>query len=274
MRALALHDLLAVITLFAAQALVSACDASMSGSAEPAAPVHNGASPRAKMGLITSLPLYWPLDRDTGAILAAGAEEPWARSILEKRYSLVPLDTLADSNRHSGGDGHAGTVAIASALASIERLAVIQPAYLTPSDNVALDQWVNDGGRLLLALDPALTGDYDLPLGDPRRPLASALMPPALARWGLAIRFDEAQQPGVRTIEAQGTDLPIELAGQIELSEEARWNCSVFAAGAAARCEIGEGVVTLIADAVLFEKRDLAGVNGERIDAWLQLAFE
>lgn len=149
------------------------------------------APPPPALGLMSSLPLTWPLDADMEAILGGADPMTWQRLAIGHCYTPVPLDTL------SPADGSAPEDIAKGPLAQLDRLAIIQPRGLSPADNVALDAWVRAGGRLLLALDPALTGDYDLPLGDPRRPVDAALIPPVVARWGLAVRFDEGQAAAV-----------------------------------------------------------------------------
>jgi hypothetical protein len=217
---------------------------------------------------MSSLPLYWPLGADVADIAAGRAEPPWQRRAIEAAYALVPLDTL------SPVAGLAPGAPEADPLAGLERLAVIQPRGLSPADNVALDDWVRGGGRLLLALDPALTGDYDLPLGDPRRPADSALIPPVVARWGMAVRFDEAQELRAEERALAGAALPLALAGEVVVTDPAAADCALLAGGAAARCRVGEGRVTLLADAALFEHPELAGEDGAVLRAVLAEAFE
>ena len=63
--------------------------------------------------------------------------------MIEARYTLQPLDTLSPVPALSPDAPDTDP------LAGLERLAVIQPRGLSPADNVALDQWVRGGGRLL-----------------------------------------------------------------------------------------------------------------------------
>ena len=232
------------------------------------APGDTAAADRPLIGLMTSLPLYWPADAALDDIAAGRAGLPWQRRAIEARYTVLPLDTLASVPPLTPEDPEVDP------LAEITRLAVIQPRGLSPADNVALDDWVRDGGRLLLALDPALTGEYDLPIGDPRRPVDSALIPPVVARWGLAVRFDETQRPEIVRASYAALELPLALPGIIAVSEPATADCTIAAQGAIATCRVGEGQVTLIADAALFEHPELAGENGETIAALLAAAFD
>lgn len=223
---------------------------------------------RAELGLMTSLPLYWPLGAELSEIVSGSVPAPWQRAVLEERHALVLLDTL--SPIEGLGEGAAEV----DPLAGLGRLAVIQPRGLAPADNVALDDWVRGGGRLLLVLDPQLTGDYDLPLGDPRRPSDAALIPPVVARWGLAISFDEDQGEGARYARIGAGTIPLRLAGTIAVSELAAGQCTLLAEGAAARCRVGQGQVTLLADAAVFEDEEPSAEARAGIAALLDFAFE
>lgn len=237
--------------LLAVIAGLTGCDtAPAAPSAPPSPPV-----PAERLGLMTSLPIYWPLGTEI-ADLAAGVPATWQKAALAPDWELYPLDTL------SPVPGLSPDAPEVDPLAGLTRIAVIQPRGLSPADNVGLDGWVRAGGRLLLVLDPALTGEYDLPLGDPRRPVDAALVPPVVARWGMAISFDEAQAATARTARLDTAPLPLVLAGQIAIADPAAADCTLLADGAAARCAVEKGQVTLIADAAVFEHDELAGESG------------
>lgn len=232
------------------------------------APAEPEDGPRPELGLMTSLPLYWPADAGIADLAAGRAAPPWQREAIETRFASVPLDTLSPLPALSPGGPETDP------LGDLDRLAVIQPRGLSPADNVALDQWVRGGGQLLLALDPALTGDYEAPLGDPRRPVDTALIPPVVARWGLAVSFDETQPLEVTNASFSGMRLPLVLPGRIAVTDPGRADCTLAAGGAVATCRVGEGEVTLLADAALFEHRELAGDEGETLAALLAAAFD
>ncbi len=251
-------SLIALIAL-----LATGCDRAPAGAQGPAALACAGRSanegdPPPAIGIMSSLPLIWPLNAEMSDVLSGAEPMTWQRLAIGLCYAPVPLDTLSPM---------AGAIHVApetNPLAGLERLAVIQPRGLSPTDNVALDRWVRAGGRLLLALDPALTGDYDLPLGDPRRPVDTALIPPVVARWGLAVRFDEAQAAEVQERRLGQAALSLALAGEVVVTDPAA-DCTLLAGGAAARCQVGAGRVTLIADAAMFEHPELAGEGGQRL---------
>lgn len=89
---------------------------------------------------------------------------------------------------------------------------------------VDLDAWIRDGGRLLLLADPKLDWPSSRPLGDPLRP------PPGFADTGLL------QHWGLR------------LAAPANL-QAASSSCRVTGDGLVARCPVGGGEVTVVADA-------------------------
>ncbi len=249
------------------RALAAALLALLAGACDHAPAEPQSAASREKLGLMTSLPLYWPLGAGVEEIASGRAPPPWQRAALEADYVLEPLDSLAAI------PGLTANAPATDPLAGLTRLAVIQPRGLSPADNAALDAWVRAGGRLLLLLDPALTGDYDLALGDPRRPADTALIPPVVARWGLAVRFDEAQDDGVTERALGDTTLPLALAGEVVIADPSAAACTLLADGVAARCTVGMGEVTLIADAALFEHPELAGEGGAGLRALLAEVF-
>jgi hypothetical protein len=216
---------------------------------------------------MTSLPLYWPLGAGLESIADGTLAPPWQRRAFEERFGLVPLDTL------SAIPGVTPDSPDVDPLAGLERLAIIQPRGLSPADNVALDDWVRGGGQVLMVLDPQLTGDYDLPLGDPRRPSESALIPPVLARWGLEIAFDEDQDAAPRRLLLGEGFVTVQLAGEVRLREGGETACTIAARGIAARCRIGAGSVAVIADAAAFEHLPAVAASGDGIAAVLAFAF-
>lgn len=248
-------------------ALALAASALVLAGCSPGGPSPADLPERPRLGLMSSLPLLYPLGADIAAIASGSAGVPWQRAALERAYTLEPLDTLSPI------PGLGPDAPETDPLAGLTRIAIIQPRGLSPADNVALDSWVRRGGRLLLVLDPALTGEYDLPLGDPRRPVDSALIPPVVARWGLAVGFDEAQEAAVAERALAKAVLPLALAGEVTITDPAAAACTLLAGGAAARCRVGEGTVTLVADAALFEHPELGGEGAARLIAVLAEAF-
>lgn len=190
---------------------------------------------RPTLGLMSSLPLYWGEGAGAfGAVLAQTNQPDWVRPVLERRFTLEPLDAL-DTER----------------LAGLAFLVLAQPRALTPAENVALDTWVRGGGHLLLFADPMLTRHSDYAVGDPRRPQDVALLSPILARWGLTLNFDESQAGGARQIDLAGAPLVVDLAGTLSLA--AGSGCTAFAEGVVAACNIGKGRILVVADAAVLD---------------------
>lgn len=158
---------------------------------------------------------------------------------------MHPLDTLA------GASG----VAV---LPPRALLVMAQPRPLSPDENVALDDWVRGGGRVLLFADPMLTADSAFALGDRRRPQDIALLSPILARWGIELRFHEDQPPGEREVPLLDAMMPVNLAGYFIVRDKAA-DCALQAAALVVRCRIGAGHLVAIADAALLE----TGTNGD-----------
>jgi hypothetical protein len=195
-------------------------------------------SPR-EVALFTTLPVLWAETPDLAGLLQADgpAQAPphWALAVLRRGGGQVlPLDTLL---RLPGKD---------------RLLVIAQPRPLSPQENVELDRWVRAGGRVLLFADPLLTHHSAYPLGDRRRPQDVVLLSPILSRWGLYLRFDEAQPQGEREAEAFGEALPVNLPGRFDIAP-ARPGCELSGGGLGALCRIGRGRVLAIADAALLE---------------------
>ncbi|WP_454797637.1 Gldg family protein [Novosphingobium lindaniclasticum] len=244
----AANNLRPVLTLLAGVLALASC-----GDSRP---------PRAdrEVGLYTSLPILWAESDDIRDLLAADRPQHWAGPVLSDAGKLVPLDTLADANGvlplpHDG------------------LLVLAQPRPFSPQENVALDRWVRDGGRVLLFADPMLTMPSRHALGDPRRPQDMAMLSPILAHWGLRMEFDEGQPAGERMAASFVGEFPVNLAGRFRSSGnsgdrlpesgkhgkdgkpgDARDACRIESEGLIARCKIGHGRVFAVSDAALFEE--------------------
>jgi len=211
------------------------------GQAAPSPP------PGAQIGLFTSLPILWRETGDMRELLASDAPSHWAQAVLAGRGALRALDTLAVD----GGAGKPGMMPLRSGAL----LVIAQPRPLSPAENVALDAWVRGGGRVLLFADPMLTAHSDFALGDARRPQDVVLLSPILARWGLELRFDDAQPAGEHDASIWNITIPVDLPGSfVPRGKDAR--CTFAGEGLAARCRVGRGEVIAIADAALLDDGD------------------
>ena len=191
------------------------------------------------IGLSSSLPIYWPETAEVGDLLSDDAPQHWARGVLEESGKLVPVDAL---------DGQDGALPL-----PLDALLVLaQPFPFSPSENVALDNWVRAGGHVLLFADPMLTAHSAYALGDRRRPQDIALLSPILTRWGLELRYDEEQPEAQRELSAFGVKVPVHRHGTFA-ARETMQPCDIEEGALAANCSVGKGRVFAIADAALFE---------------------
>lgn len=133
---------------------------------------------------------------------------------LEQRYRVLPIG-----------------VTDASSLRGQRLLLMAHPRAQPAEALVQLDRWVRRGGHLLLLADPRLDWPSDRPLGDKLRPPPAFADTGLLAHWGLSL---STPRPGESA--TAGT-----LAGG--------GKCEIRNDGLVARCRIGRGVATVIADA-------------------------
>lgn len=233
--------------VLAALLLGAACSANADTDPVVEDAADQAAQPR--LGLMSTLPIYWNEAVEFSDLLDQGEGANWVRAALERDYALEPLDVLSPE-----------------ALAPLDLLMLAQPRALSAAENVALDDWVREGGRLVLFADPMLTRHSEYRLGDPRRPHDVALLSPILARWGLAMEFDTSQPQEERALDAFDMALPVDLAGTLHAREGGEADCTIAATGIAARCTIGAGRALVIADAALLDEGHADegdGVEGE-----------
>lgn len=203
--------------------------------------------PSQPLGLMTSLPIYWSQSADIAELASgegsAGSQQHWVRGVLEERFALVPLDRLAapDDIRPS------------AELENVELLLLAQPRALEPAEFAALDSWVRAGGRALIVADPSLTEEFNLPLGDPRRPQPAALLSPIFARWGLEQIYDPEQPSGRREVEEPGVALSVDQAGTFALAGGGLASCTLILRDYAADCVVGKGRVLVLGDAAMLD---------------------
>ncbi len=219
---------------------------------------HQRVSPSTPIGLFTSLPILWNDNPDLGHELRSDNPVHWAKAVLAGHGKIVALDTLT-------------TAPGPRSLAGLGRLVIAQPRVLSPQENVALDDWVRGGGRLLLVADPAYTEESRLALGDPRRPQAAALLSPILTRWGLELQFDADQPLAEHDRDVMGVTVPVALPGRFLTRGQA--NCRLWGDGLAVTCAIGQGRVLALADAALLERDDPSGQRTSAFDQMLDSAF-
>jgi hypothetical protein len=198
----------------------------LTGCSQPAEPAPEAKRP--ELALLTSLPIVFPetfgLDVPRSALLEA----------LEERFSVRPVD--GPEQLAAGG-----------------LLLAVQPQALTAERLVALDRWVRAGGRLVLLADPQLAFESSRPLGDRFRPPYAFADTGLLKHWGLTLM--RGAEPGETRVDlGNGIAITADGMGRVRASDA---RCRVSGGGAVARCRIGRGSVTLVADADFALEQDV-----------------
>jgi hypothetical protein len=186
--------------------------------------------------LLTSLPLMFgeefSIERNGSPALAA----------LQRHYRVVPISVTSPQQLGRG-----------------RILLMAQPRAQRPEDLVALDDWVRSGGYVVLLADPMLEWPSDRPLGDRLRPPPMFADTGLLAHWGL--RLDAPEARGVRPAMIAGfrvtTISPGQLYGRCEISRDR----------ISARCRVGKGFASVIADADLLDAASIGAAASSNFDA-------
>lgn len=204
---------------------------------KPLAP--RAASERPALLMLTSLPLVFSEDF---SIQENGSP---ALKVLETRYRVVPI-SVTDAAELSRG----------------RLLLMAHPLAQPAEDLVALDRWIRSGGRVLLFADPMLEWPSERPLGDPLRPPPMFMDTGLLAHWGL--RLDGPEERGKKVEQLGGFDVLTDSPGQLF------GRCSIAADRLVARCRIGSGRATVVADADLLDAPALGPKAADNLDALLE----
>lgn len=191
---------------------------------------------RPPLMLVTSLPLIFPEEFGVDDVGSPTLEA------LETRYRVEPIG-VTDAPSLSGGN----LLLMAHPLA--------QPAEAL----VVLDRWVREGGRVLILADPSVEWPSDLPLGHSHRPPPYFADTGLLAHWGL--RLDAPDDPGPQERTVDGRQVRLGSPGTLS------GGCETAGEGLVARCAIGRGRATVVADADLLQPR---GASTGQIDSNLQ----
>ena len=188
----------------------------------PPMPAERPVGQRPGLMLLTTLPILFAEQ------LTLDAPASPALQALQSRYRVVPI-----------------SVAAADELGSRRLLLMAQPQAQPAEALVDLDAWVRRGGRVLLLADPALEWQSQRPLGDRLRPPPSFADTGLLGHWGLRLEPPEAAGPASTTVEDRKVRT---LAPGTLVASGA---CKTAAQGLIARCRLGSGEATVIADADL-----------------------
>ena len=195
------------------------------------------ASERPVLMLVTTLPIVFP---EEFTLDAKGSK---ALTALETRYKVIPIGT---TDARSLGQGRL--------------LLMAHPLAQPAEDLVALDQWIRAGGRVLVLADPLLEWPSKRPLGDKLRPPPAFADTGLLSHWGLTLT---APETGPRQSSLAGFEIltasPGSLAGR----------CDIRDRGFVARCDVGKGEATVVADADFLNVEDLDGPTEQNLGALL-----
>ena len=174
--------------------------------------------------IVTSLPIIFADNFQ----LAGGSP---ALAALERRYRVEPIN-----------------VTDAASLKGQRLLLMAHPLAQPAEALVDLDGWVRGGGRLVLLADPKLDWPSDRPFGDRLRPPPSFADTGLLQHWGLTLYAPDQAGPIEGKIDGRLVSLssPGVLTGA----------CGLRRDGLLARCGIGRGKATIIADADFLNAAD------------------
>jgi len=187
---------------------------------------------RAKLMLLTSLPLVFG---DEFGLQNGGSA---ALRALDSRYTVVPINS---ANRRD--------------LEQARLLLMAHPLAQTAEDLVELDRWVRGGGRLLLLADPALVWPSERPVGDKLRPPLAFADTGLLKHWG--VRLDAPDEVGPVERKLSGRTIVAGSPGTLVSSE-----CVVDTVRFVARCKVGNGRVTIVADADFLNVEGPGAIDG------------
>lgn len=201
------------------------------------------AQDRPTVVVATGLPLFWGEGSVTDVLSGASQRSPLITS-LEKSWTIEPADILRRKQ-----------------LSRIDRLMLIQPQALTPTELVEVDRWVRRGGRILILADPDLRWSSTFPEGDPRRPPTASLLGPLLTHWGVELTPPAGLSPAAETIE--GLNVIFDSPGTWELKND---DCTSITRRIA-RCVIGKGEAILVADVDFADPKWTAATSGRNVAA-------
>ena len=187
--------------------------------------------------LLTSLPLVF------GEQFSLEGGSP-ALKALQGRYRVVPISVTSPEDLSKG-----------------RLLLLAQPPAQTAENLVALDDWVRGGDRVLLLADPMLEWPSSRPLGDPLRPAPIFMDTGLLQHWG--VRLDAPDQRGSAIRRLGGYEVLTASPGALS------GKCAISPDRLVARCSIGKGRATIIADADLLDTADLGSRSEHNLDGVL-----
>lgn len=183
-----------------------------------------------KLALMTSIPLV--LGEVGVEQMVQGQSDPApAYDVLKENYDILPLDVIDDR------------------LSDVKMLLMAQARPLRGSELVALDQWVRDGGHIVILSDAALQWPSEYSLGDKRRPLFASLLSPLFKYWGLEqlLLLDDPSEHSI-TIDEHHINTVTPSEWRQVKGQAPQVKCTLNANKFEANCRIGKGRAILIGD--------------------------
>jgi ABC-type uncharacterized transport system involved in gliding motility auxiliary subunit len=165
--------------------------------------IHQLSTPeKPRVGLMTTLPMTFGFDPT-----AQRMRQPWVIvSQLQQAFEVRNLEP------------DASTIP-----ADLDVLMLVHPKLLPAATLYAIDQYVMNGGRLLLFLDPS--AEQDLAGGDPTNPFGgdgrASELEPLLTAWGIRYRADQALGDDEYALTVSGGGQPMRHLGFLGLDERA-----------------------------------------------------
>lgn len=191
---------------------------------------------RSTLLLLTSLPLVF------GEQFSLEGSGSPALGALQQHYQVTPISVTSPAELKKG-----------------RLLLMAHPLPQTAENLVALDEWVRSGGRVLLLADPLLEWPSSRSLGDRLRPPPMFMDTGLLGHWGLRLAGPDKRGPEMRRLGGREvlTVSPGTLSG----------TCSVTRDGLVARCRVGKGRATIVADADVLNSQALGPEASHNLDA-------
>lgn len=184
---------------------------------------------------MTSLPLVWGDGASMESILSGGSQPAPIYRYWQGQYEIAAVDSLENLVRDDP-----------------DIVILAQPRAMDPADLTILDAWVRSGGNIIILTDPDLVWPSELPLGDPRRPLASGLLSPLLDHWGLELVADAEKRTDAVNLRFGNHAFTTRGVGRLRprtAGPPSDARCKPGAADFIVRCSVGKGQATIVADA-------------------------
>lgn len=191
--------------------------------------------PKPHIQLMTSLPLVWGDDASMESILSGGSEPAPIYQYWQEQYDITAVDSLENLVPDDP-----------------DIVILAQPRAMDPADLTDLDSWVRSGGDVIILTDPILVWPSELPLGDPRRPLASGFLSPLLDHWGLELVRVEENSADIANLRFGGYSFATRGVGRLENLKSRHATdiaCETSTANFLVQCSIGKGQASIVADA-------------------------